>query len=472
MAAAGSTVRPRTAAEKIWDEHVIAELDDGASLLSIDRILLHERSGGVALRSLREDGRKPFDTSLVFGTMDHVIDTRPGRTDRTPVPSGDMYIRGFREEASRQGIRLFDIGDPRQGISHVTFPELGIALPGTTIVCGDSHTGTLGGIGALAWGIGSSECEHALATQTLTRHRPKQMLVSFEGQTPPGVYAKDLILALIGRIGAGGAKGYAIEFAGPAIESLGIEARMTLCNMTVECGAWTGLVAPDVALLDYVSDRPFAPAPQDWEAAARSWLDLRSDPGATYDRYAVVNAADLDPQVTWGTSPEHVTGIGSSVPDPDTLADAEAARRALDYIGLKAGTPLRSVRIDAAFLGACTNARLSDLRVAAAILRGRRVAPGVRAICVPGSTAVRRAAEAEHLDRIFVDAGFEWRESGCGLCFYAGGEHFDPGARVVSTTNRNFEGRQGPGVRTHLASPALVAASAVTGHLADPRDFL
>ncbi|MBO1419205.1 3-isopropylmalate dehydratase large subunit [Streptomyces sp. FH025] len=465
-----TTDRPRSVIDKIWDQHVVAELDDDTSLLHIDRILLHDRSGGLALRAVRDEGRQLFDRDLVFGTMDHVVDTRPGRDDRTPVPGGAMFIDAFRAEARHQGVTLFDIADPRQGISHVVFPEQGIALPGTTMICADSHTPTLGGIGALAWGVGVTECEHALATQTLAIRRPATMLARFEGTPGDRVVAKDLILALIASIGAGGATGHAIEFAGSAISALGVEARMTLCNMAVEAGARTGVVAPDEKLLDYLKGRPYAPVGPAWDQAARAWLDLRSDHAAPYDRTTTLQVDGLGPQVTWGTSPQHATGIDSFVPHPDELADPAAARRALDYMDLRPGTALSSVAIDAAYLGSCTNARLSDLRIAADVLRGHRVAEGVTAICVPGSTAVRRAAEAEGLDRVFVDAGFQWRESGCGLCFYAGGDRFPAGARVISSTNRNFENRQGPGVRTHLASPATVAASALAGRLADPRE--
>ncbi|MEV7356945.1 3-isopropylmalate dehydratase large subunit [Kitasatospora sp. NPDC091276] len=469
-ATASDTDRRRSVIAKIWDQHVVAELDDDTCLLHIDRILLHDRSGGLALRAVRDEGRQLFDRSLVFGTMDHVVDTRPGRTDATPVPGGAMYIDAFRAEARHQGVTLFDIGDPRQGISHVVFPEQGIALPGTTMICADSHTPTLGGIGALAWGVGVTECEHALATQTLAVRRPAAMLARFEGTPGEHVTAKDLVLALIANIGAGGAAGHAVEFAGPAISALSVEARMTLCNMAVEAGARTGIVAPDDKLLAYLRGRPHAPAGPAWDQAARAWLDLRSDPAARYDRTTTLQVDGLGPQVTWGTSPQHATGIDGTVPHPDELVDPQAARRALDYMDLRPGTALTSVAIDAAYLGSCTNARLDDLRAAAAVLRGHRVAEGVTAICVPGSTAVRRAAEAEGLDRVFTDAGFQWRESGCGLCFHAGGDRFPDGARVISSTNRNFENRQGPGVRTHLASPATVAASALAGRLTDPRE--
>jgi 3-isopropylmalate/(R)-2-methylmalate dehydratase large subunit len=461
---------PRSIIEKIWDQHTITQLDDATALLHIDRVFLHDRVGGLALRALAEEGRSVYDPRLVFGTMDHVLDTKPGRTDATPIPSGPLFITGFREEAERHGIMLFDVGDARQGISHVAFPEQGIALPGATMVCADSHTCTLGGIGALAWGVGATEVEHALATQTLVKSRPPTMFVDFDGAPGPAVTAKDLILALIGQIGAAGAKGHAIEFGGSAVRDLSIEARMSLCNMAVECAAWTGLVAPDQALVQYVRGRPHAPGHEAFERAAQAWLDLRSDPDARFDRRTRVDVTAIEPQVTWGTSPQHTVGVGARVPEPAELADPDAAHAALTYMGLDAGMALQDVSIDVAYIGSCTNARLSDLRLAAEVLRGRRVADGVTAICVPGSTPVKLAAEAEGLDRVFLDAGFQWRESGCGLCFYAGGERFPAGARVASTTNRNFEGRQGPGVRTHLANPATVAASALAGRIADPRE--
>ncbi|MDO3184399.1 3-isopropylmalate dehydratase large subunit [Mycobacteroides abscessus subsp. massiliense] len=461
--------QPRTIIDKIWEQHVVEELADGASLLYIDRILLHDRSGGLALRSLRDDGREVFDRSLVFGTMDHVIDTQPGRDSSTPVPGGSMFIDAFRAEARQQDITLFDIGDIRQGISHVVFPEQGIALPGTTMICADSHTPTLGAVGALAWGVGVTECEHALVTQTLAMRRPATMQVQFDGTPGAHVYAKDLVLALIAAIGAGGATGYAVEFTGQTVELLDIEARLTLCNMATEAGARTGLIAPDAALLSYLQGRPFCPTGDSWELATRSWLDLRTDPGAVFDRTVQLDAGSLAPQVTWGTSPQHACAIDSPVPNPADTCDPAAAERALDYMAVDPGTSLAALAVDAAFIGSCTNARLSDLRIAADVLRGRKVADGITAICTPGSTAVRQAAEAEGLHRVFIDAGFQWRESGCGLCFYAGGDRFAPGGRVISSTNRNFENRQGPGVRTHLASPATVAASAVAGYITDPR---
>lgn len=464
--------RPRNIIEKIWDQHVVATLEDEQALLHIDRIFLHDRAGPRVLGALREAGRAVAQPELVFGTMDHIVDTQPGRGDDTLVRGGRAFIEGFRTEARRADIRLFDLGDPRQGIAHVVSPELGIALPGTTLVCCDSHTCTVGGIGALAWGIGSTEGEHAVATQCLVRSRPRTLRMVLRGRPGPGVSAKDLVLALIARFGVRGGDGHAIEFDGEAVRALDVEGRLTLCNMAVEFGAWTGLVAPDARTIEWLAGRPFAPAGALWEAAVADWLALRSDEGACWDRELELDCGALAPQVSWGTNPGQAAAIDAAVPPP---ADQDA-RRALDYMALRPGQPLQGIPIDAAFIGSCTNSRLPDLRAAAQVLRGRRVAPGIKAIVVPGSTSVKREAEAEGLDRVFREAGFEWRESGCSLCFFAGGDHFDqpgrPGRRVITSTNRNFEGRQGPGVRSHLASPATVAASAIAGCIADPRPLL
>ena len=461
-------MRARTIIDKLWDSHRVRSVSEAADLLYIDRIFLHERTGSIALRSLEQAQRKVRRPQAVFVTMDHIVDTMPGRGDSTMMPGGEAFILATRESANAAGVTLFDIGDPQQGIVHVVSPEQGIALPGLTLVCPDSHTGTIGGLGALAWGIGSTEAEHALATQTLVVQRPRQMRVTFSGKTPPEVSAKDLILHLIGRFSASGGAGYAIEFAGPAVRRLSVESRLTLCNMAVEFGAWTGLVAPDEATIEYVANRPYAPRGKRWTEAVRAWHKLPTDASAAFDQELSVDVSQLGPQVTWGTSPEHVISIALPIPQYDTAADAhtrEARQRALAYMGLEPGRMLAGLKIDAAFIGSCTNARLGDLREAASLLRGRKVAGHVRALCVPGSSAVKRAAENEGLDRVFKDAGFEWRESGCSLCFYAGGESFGPGKRIISSTNRNFEGRQGPGARTHLASPATVAASAVLGRI-------
>lgn len=464
----------RTLHDKLWDQHRILRLEDGSELLHIDRIALHERSGPMALKQLSNSGRSVFDSTLVFGTLDHAIDTRQGRSEATTlVPSGAAFIRTFREETVRAGIRLFDFGDPRLGIVHVTMPQQGVALPGLSFVCADSHTGTIGALGALAWGIGISETEHALATQTLSVRRPKTMRVWIEGEIDGPVVAKDIVLALIGRIGARGGVGYMVEFAGPAVEALAIEGRMTLCNMGVEFGAWSAIVAPDEKTFEYVAGRPFAPSGEAWDRALASWRALRSDSEARFDLDIRLDVADLAPQVTWGTSPEHVSAITGAVPILESMVDPVArgaAEKALAYMGLAPGQPLEGLPIDAAFIGSCTNARIGDLRAAAAVLKGRRVASTLnKAIVVPGSVEVKSQAEVEGLDRVFLAAGFEWREPGCSLCFYGGGEGFEAGSRVASTTNRNFENRQGPGIRTHLMSPASVAASAVAGALADPR---
>ena len=452
----------RTLFGKIWDAHVIAGLGGGPdepwALLAIDRIFLHERTGAAALKSLAEAGRKVHDPARTFAVMDHIVDTRPGRGDATLMAGGDAFITETRAACQAAGITLFDVNDADQGITHVISPELGIVLPGLTLIAPDSHTCTQGAFGALAWGIGSSEAEHAMATGTLRVARPGTMRVTFSGGLSPGVTPKDMALHLIAAHGAGGGAGRVVEFAGEAVRALDMEGRMTLCNMASEFSAMTALIAPDAKTLAWLEGRRYAPSPlPDWSA-------LTSDPGASFDAEIALDAAAIAPMVSWGTSPEQAIAVTGRVPQGPARAHA--------YIGLAAGTPIAGTPIDAAFIGSCTNARLSDLRRAAALLRGRRIAPGIaKALVVPGSSAVRRAAEAEGLDRIFVEAGFEWRMSGCSLCFYAGGEGFAPGSRVISSTNRNFEGRQGPGIRTHIASAELVAASALAGCIADPRDF-
>ena len=464
---------PTTLVEKIWADHLIADAADGALIL-IDRILLHERTGGVALQSLASAGRRVVAPNSAFATMDHVVDTLPGRTDQTLMPTGRHFIEATRRETRAAGIRLFDIGDAAQGIVHVMSPELGIVLPGLTLVCPDSHTGTQGALGALAWGIGSSEAEHALATQTLRVARPQTMRISIDGELAPGVTAKDLALYLIGVHGARGAQGCAVEFTGGTIRRMEVEARMTLCNMATELAAFTAIIAPDEKTFSYLHGRRFAPDGPTWDRAVRSWRALQSDDDARFDAALVVDARRVPPMVTWGTNPQQVIAVDATVPDHALAAvhdTRESYERALAYMDLQPGRQLLGLPIDAAFIGACTNSRLSDLRSAASVLAGRKVATGVRAICVPGSTAVKRDAEAEGLDRIFKSAGFEWRESGCSMCFYAGGEHLGAQRRVISSTNRNFESRQGPGTRSHLASPATVAASAVAGCIADIRHW-
>lgn len=449
----------RTLVDKIWDAHHVAETPSGAALIAIDRVFLHERTGASALKSMATTGRPVRDPARVFAVMDHIVDTRSGRDDTTTMPGGSAFITETRAAAIDAGITLFDVTDRDQGITHVISPELGIVLPGLTLVAPDSHTCTQGALGALAWGIGSSEAEHAMATGVLRMARPKTMRVTFEGVLSPGVTAKDMALALIAQYGSGGGAGHVVEFTGPAVRALRMEARMTLCNMATEFAAMTAIIAPDEETYSWLAGRRYAP-----EIFERGgyWASLTTDEGAKFDREIVIDASTLAPMVTWGTSPEQAIAIDGIVP--------QGPARAHDYIGLAAGARLEGTPIDAAFIGSCTNSRLSDLRRAAAMLRGKRISPTIRtALVVPGSSAVKRAAEAEGLDKVFMAAGFEWRESGCSLCFYAGGEGFAPGSRTISSTNRNFEGRQGPGIRTHIASPETVVASALAGAIADPR---
>jgi 3-isopropylmalate/(R)-2-methylmalate dehydratase large subunit len=459
----------RTLFDKIWDQHLVADLGDGVGLIAIDRVLLHERTGGVALKSLAAAGRTVADPTQAFATMDHVVDTRPGRTDATVMPTGTAFITETRAAATAAGIRLFDIGDPGQGIVHVISPEQAIVLPGLTLVCPDSHTCTQGALGALAWGIGTTEAEHALATSTLRVKKPKTMRITVSGELAHGVTAKDLALHITAAIGSAGAKGHIVEYAGEAITALPIEARLTLCNMATELSAFSALIACDAVTLAYLEGRRFAPVGDQWGAAARAWAELAGDADATFDATVAVDARDVRPMITWGTSPQQAVTLDGIV--PTEAGGQELHERALDYMDLSEGQTLAELPLDAAFIGSCTNSRLSDLRRAAAILKHRKVAPGLRAICVPGSTAVKAAAEAEGLDRIFLDAGFEWREAGCSMCFFAGGESFGSKERVITSTNRNFESRQGPETRSHLASPETVAASAIAGRIADPRNY-
>ena len=456
--------------DKLWQAHEVTTLSERQSLLYVDRIFLHERTGSVALNGLLEKQRSVRRREHAFCTMDHIVDTLPGRGDDTLMPSGRDFIVATRHAAHETGIQLFDIADADQGIVHVISPELGIALPGLSFICPDSHTCTLGGLGALAWGVGSTEAEHALATSTLRVTRPQTMRVSFAGLLGAGVSAKDLILFTIRELSASGGAGYAIEFAGPAIDALPVEARLTLCNMTTELSAFTGLIAPDQKVLDYCAGRRYAPQGQLWDQAAQHWQSLRSDEGAAFDQEHSFDIGSLKPQLSWGTSPQHCVDWDDAIPHVRDAPDASASaawQRAQDYMGVTPGSQLSDYALDAAFIGSCTNSRLSDLQLAAAYLvrTGHKVAKGVKALCVPGSGQVKRAAEAEGLDDIFRSAGFEWREPGCSMCFFAGGESFGKGVRVASTTNRNFEGRQGLGVRTHIASPLTVVASACAGHL-------
>lgn len=454
------TVTPKTLFEKIWDTHHVAQTAGGAHLIAIDRVFLHERTGAAALKSLAANGRPVRDPARVFAVMDHIVDTRIGRGDGTLMQGGSAFITETRAAAHAAGITLFDVNDPDQGITHVISPELGIVLPGATLVAPDSHTCTQGALGAFAWGIGSSEAEHAMATGVLRLDRPKTMRVTFTGALSAGVTPKDMALHLLATHGAGGGAGHVVEFAGEAVTALDIEGRMTLCNMATEFSAMTAIIAPDDKTFAYLAGRRHAPA----DFSDPYWATLTTDDSATFDHEIVIDAATIAPMVSWGTSPEHSMAVTATVPQgPD---------RAHAYIGLDAGQTLAGTPIDAAFIGSCTNARLSDLRRAADLLRGRHIAPTIRkALVVPGSSAVKRAAEAEGLDKVFTDAGFEWRASGCSLCFFAGGESFPEGARTISSTNRNFEGRQGPGIRTHIASPETVAASAIAGAIADPRDY-
>ncbi len=465
---------PKTLFDKIWDAHVVNPLEDGSTLVYLDRVFLHERTGSVALTSLAEAGRSVRNPAHVFATMDHIVDTFPGRGDKTLVPGGEAFIRIMRRTAIDAGVTLFDINDRRHGISYLISAEQGITLPGLIVACPDSHTCTLGALGAIGWGIGTSDCEHAMVTETLRAMKPMQLKVRFDGEPGSGVTAKDMILHLIAHHTASGGVGYAMEYAGPAVEALDMEARFTLCNMAVEFGAFTGIIAPDDKTIEYVSGRPYAPHGDALESARQHWHSLRSDDDAEFDREIVIDCADIAPTVTWGTSPEHAIPVDGTIPKLADMPNADQRDElaaTLAYMGLEPGQALAGETIDAAFIGSCTNSRLSDLRAAAEILDGRYVATGVRAICTPGSQMVKQAAEAEGIDQVFIDAGFEWREPGCSLCFNAGGEGFSDGERVISSTNRNFRGRQGRGTRTHLASPATVAASAVAGRIVDVREI-
>ncbi len=451
---------PRTLFDKIWDIHRVAETA-GTAIIAIDRVFLHERTGAAALRRMAEFGRDLHDPARVFAVMDHIVDTRPGRGDGTLMQGGEAFITDTRAACREAGITLFDVNDREQGIVHVISPELGIVLPGLTLVAPDSHTCTQGAFGALAWGVGSSEAEHAMATGALRLKRPGTMRVRFTARLAPGVTAKDMALALISRHGADGGAGRVIEFAGEAVETLDMEGRMTLCNMATEFGAMTAIVAPDERTFAWLVGRRFAPAHFD----APAWSELHSDADAQFASDIEVDAAAVAPMVSWGASPEQSIAVDGEIP--------RGSERVHAYIGLAPGAKLAGTPVDAAFIGSCTNSRISDLRRAAAILRGRHISTSIRkALVVPGSSAVKREAEAEGLDKVFTDAGFEWRMSGCSLCFYAGGEGFPEGSRTISSTNRNFEGRQGPSIRTHIASPETVAASALAGVIADPRRYV
>lgn len=462
---------PRTVFEKIWERHVVRDLGDGWVLLHIDRHLLHDLSGPPALIDVARRGLTVRNPELVFATADHAVSTTPGRAGRA-FPLGARLRVALKEQALVAGIRFFDVGEEGQGIVHVIGPELGLVLPGLTLICGDSHTCTNGGLGALAFGVGSSESAHALVTQTMRQRKPGQMSIRFEGKPGQGITPKDLILSAIGHLGAAAATGQAIEYAGSAIRALDVEQRLTMCNLSVEMGAKYGVVAPDDTTFAYLEGRRFAPQGALFAAAVADWRTLYTDDDAVFDREEVIDASAVAPTITWGTSPEHAIPIDGLIPDPaaaSNLTTREAYQAALDYMGLEPGKPLAGTHIDWVFVGSCANARLSDLREAAQIARGHQVAQGVTAWVVPGSESVKRQAEAEGLDRVFREAGFAWHESGCSMCVAANGERIPPGARVVSTSNRNFVGRQGPGARTHLASPAMAVAAAVTGHITDVR---
>lgn len=471
---------PRTLYQKIWDAHVVETRDDGTALIFIDRHLVHEVTSPQAFDALRVAGRKVRRPDLTLAVPDHNLPTTARRDAagvRVPIadPESAAQLAALERNAPEFGIRYIGDADAEQGIVHVVGPEQGFSLPGATIVCGDSHTACHGGLGALAFGIGTSEVEHVLATQTLLLKQSKAMEVRIEGQLGPGVTAKDLVLHICGVLGAAGGTGYVIEYTGQAIRDLSIEGRLTVSNMAIEHGARAGLIAPDEKTFAYLKGRPFAPKGADWDTAVAWWRSLATDPGATYDKVVVINAAEIAPTVTWGTSPEDTAPITGTVPAPENFSDPskqEAARKSLDYMGLTPGQRLQDVEVQNVFIGSCTNSRIEDLRAAAAVLKGRTKAPGVKwAIVVPGSGLVKRQAEAEGLDRIFIAAGLEWREPGCSACLGMNPDKVPPGERCASTSNRNFVGRQGPGSRTHLVSPAMAAAAAVTGRLCDVREL-
>ena len=472
--------KPRTLYEKIWDQHVVDRLDDGTCLIYIDRHLVHEVTSPQAFEALRLAGRTVRRPDLTLAVPDHNLPTTKRiAADGSRLPIEDTQsaaqLAALERNAPSFGIDYIDATAPEQGIVHVVGPEQGFSLPGTTIVCGDSHTAAHGGIGALAFGIGTSEVEHVLATQTLQLRPSKTMEVRVDGMLGPGVTAKDLILHIIGIIGTAGGTGHVIEYRGHVFEEMSVEGRLTVCNMSIEGGARAGLIAPDEKVFEYLRGRPYSPQGDDWENAVTWWRSLATDEGAYFDKSVVIDAANVEPTVSWGTSPEDVVAVGGCVPSPDSFADPskqDAARKSLDYMGLTPGTPIEDIAVENIFIGSCTNSRIEDLRAAAEVLKGRKKAPNVRwAIVVPGSGLVKRQAEDEGLDRIFTDAGFEWREPGCSACLAMNPDKVPPGERCASTSNRNFVGRQGPRSRTHLVSPAMAAAAAVTGRLADVRNL-
>jgi len=466
----------KTLYDKLWDAHVVDDLGNGLALLYIDRQLLHEVTSPQAFDGLRLAHRQPWRLAANVAVPDHNVPTDQSRRTGIKDPVSRVQVEALDQNCAEFDILKFEMNDVRQGIVHVIGPEQGLTLPGMTIVCGDSHTTTHGAFGALAFGIGTSEVEHVLATQCLVARKTKNMRITVRGRTAPGITAKDIILAIIGRIGTAGGTGYTIEFSGEAIQDLSMEGRMTLCNMAIEGGARAGLIATDEKTVNYLRGRPFAPKDQRWDQAARAWREqLHTDADARFDVEVVIEADEISPQVTWGTSPEMVIPIDSCVPDPAQETDAvkaDGVRRALAYMGLQAGVPINTVEIDKVFIGSCTNSRIEDLRAAAAVIQGRKVSLRVKlALVVPGSGLVKQQAESEGLDRIFRDAGFEWREPGCSMCLAMNDDRLEPGERCASTSNRNFEGRQGQGGRTHLVSPAMAAAAAIMGHFVDIRQF-
>ncbi|NHZ69946.1 MAG: 3-isopropylmalate dehydratase large subunit [Thermotogales bacterium] len=467
----------KTLYDKLWQAHRVREEADGTSLLYIDRHLVHEVTSPQAFEGLRLAGRKPWRSDSILAVPDHNVPTtqRAAGVAGIEDPVARIQVETLDRNCSEFAITEFHMDDRRQGIVHVIGPEQGATLPGMTVVCGDSHTSTHGAFGALAFGIGTSEVEHVLATQCLIQKQSKNLQVRVEGEAGPGVTAKDLVLAIIGEIGTAGGTGYAIEFAGSAIEALSLEGRMTVCNMAIEAGARAGMIAVDQKTIDYVAGRPYAPVGEQWDAAVVYWRTLVSDAGAEFDRVVTLHAEDIKPQVTWGTSPEMVVAISDVVPDPERETDTvkqTGMRKALDYMQLTPGTAISDIRLDRIFIGSCTNSRIEDMRAAASVARGRKVAANIKqAIVVPGSGLVKQQAEAEGLDRIFTEAGFEWREPGCSMCLAMNADRLEPGERCASTSNRNFEGRQGAGGRTHLVSPAMAAAAAVAGHFIDIREL-
>jgi len=463
----------RTLSEKVWDDHVVTATPGEPDLLFIDLHLVHEVTSPQAFDGLRLAGRTVRRPDLTLCTEDH---NTPTLNITAPIadPVSKLQVDTLRHNAAEFGLRIHSLGDKDQGVVHIIGPQLGVTQPGMTIVCGDSHTATHGAFGALAFGIGTSEVEHVLATQTLPQSKPKTFAVTINGALPEGVTAKDVVLALIARVGTGGGAGYVVEYRGDTIENMSMEGRMTICNMSIEWGARAGLVAPDQTTFDYLKGRPHAPEGDDWDAAVAYWRTLYSDPDATFDREVVMDATQLTPFVTWGTNPGQGVGLGESVPSPedyDDPSDKAAAERALEYMALEAGTPMREIRVDTVFLGSCTNGRIEDLRLAASVIKGHKIAEGLRMLVVPGSARVRLQAMDEGLDKVFIDAGAEWREAGCSMCLGMNPDTLAPGERSASTSNRNFEGRQGKGGRTHLVSPAVAAATAVRGTLSSPSDL-